>query len=73
MPSDRKPRRHTITPETPPETASPPTPDVTTVREADNERRRQRATDAAGRAIARQKHASAAQRRVDAMPKRKRR
>ena len=72
MPSDRKRRRHTIPPDRS-ETLPLTTSNVTAARDADNERRRQRATDAAGRAIARQKHASAAQRRVDAMPKRKRR
>lgn len=71
MPSDRKRRRHTITPETPPDTASSPSPNVTAARDADNERRRKRATEAAGRATQRQKHATNAQGRVDAMRKRK--
>jgi hypothetical protein len=46
---------------------------VTAIRDADNARRRRQATDAAGRATARQQHAGAAQRRVDAIKKQKRR
>jgi len=72
MPSDRKRRRRPILPDRS-ETPPPPASDVTAIRDADNARRRRQATDAAGRATARQQHAGDAQRRVDAIKKRKRR